>query len=926
MPTLTYNGQSFAIDGRRVWIMAASIHYARVPPELWADRIAAAAQAGFNTIQTACPWSLHEPRRGRYGFEGQGDIRHFIELVAEAGLSAVIRIGPNIGAGYDGGGLPGWIYQEPGVALREANEAFLERVTKFLRKLLAEFEDLQATKGGPILFIQSEHAWNCANPEQADRYLQEVTRIIRESGFTVPVVNANDLWVASPGTIDTWRGWDDLLAHLRQFRQLQPDAPRVVSCLEASSVRTWGGPTSDVRTPAAALEHLAQVLAAGAQPVVCPFHAGTNFGFTAGREPGSPDGFIATNPALGPVLGEAGARTPKYQALKRLVRFASHFSHLFADLDPDYHPTLLALADEHSDTARTTKKQDPSISIVPLRGNGGRIVFVFSRGGSRSVTLLLDDGRSMPVELGDQPVTWYAFNVDLQGSGKLDYCNLCLNAIVDRSVVVMFGPPRSAALLSVGGAPLEATVPSGAKPLVQEHKGLTFVICNERQIDATYHDEHKVYVGVDGLDNDGQPLPASGFSQYWVIGRDGAVETRSAPKAAGGQSANNKSLTGWQASSCADYCDGTSPRFASLDGPRTLVSCGALTGYGWYRLELKNRSSVKRLVHLPQAADRLHLYEQGNFLQLFGAGPGASPEPFQLPLRRGAQTLIALADNLGRFSEGNDLPDPKGLFGHLYEVKLLRTIKPSNVEADTVDPFELRGFIYERARNQRSDTRQVQWTFTHRRQTTILMEICDAQARGTVVLNDVPIAYFAGSTGSGRMCLRLDAGSHESFKRGKNVVRFAPDLQQPEALKEIAKATRFHECVENLSSSAEWGYAKWEVPPAAAFDVVSKTGAKSFKGKPCWWRCQVDGVRRDPPAWIDTSGLSKGQVYLNGHNLGRYFTSTVERRAVGPQSWLYLPEVWLKSSGSNEIVIFDEHGFDPYRAKIRYGVAGQDAT
>ena len=75
MPSVTYNGQSFAIDGRRLWILGASIDYARVPSAMWAERIAAARQAGFNAIATACPWSLHEPRRGRYHFQGDADIR-----------------------------------------------------------------------------------------------------------------------------------------------------------------------------------------------------------------------------------------------------------------------------------------------------------------------------------------------------------------------------------------------------------------------------------------------------------------------------------------------------------------------------------------------------------------------------------------------------------------------------------------------------------------------------------------------------------------------------------------------------------------------------------------------------------------------------------------------------------------------------------
>ncbi len=80
MPRVTYDSQSFSIDGRRIWVLGGSVHYARVPAEAWADRIAAAAQAGLNTIETVCPWALHESRKGRFNFTGQADVRRFVEL------------------------------------------------------------------------------------------------------------------------------------------------------------------------------------------------------------------------------------------------------------------------------------------------------------------------------------------------------------------------------------------------------------------------------------------------------------------------------------------------------------------------------------------------------------------------------------------------------------------------------------------------------------------------------------------------------------------------------------------------------------------------------------------------------------------------------------------------------------------------------
>ena len=52
-------------------------------------------------------------------------------------------------------------------------------------------------------------------------------------------------------------------------------------------------------------------------------------------------------------------------------------------------------------------------------------------------------------------------------------------------------------------------------------------------------------------------------------------------------------------------------------------------------------------------------------------------------------------------------------------------------------------------------------------------------------------------------------------------------------------------------------------------------------------------------AWFDTSNYQKGVIWVNGHNLGRYWN-------IGPQTRLYCPASWL-TEGENNVVIFDLH-------------------
>jgi beta-galactosidase len=50
--------------------------------------------------------------------------------------------------------------------------------------------------------------------------------------------------------------------------------------------------------------------------------------------------------------------------------------------------------------------------------------------------------------------------------------------------------------------------------------------------------------------------------------------------------------------------------------------------------------------------------------------------------------------------------------------------------------------------------------------------------------------------------------------------------------------------------------------------------------------------------YLDMQTFGKGFVFLNGHNLGKYWN-------IGPEQTLYIPAGWLKA-GKNEVVIFDQ--------------------
>jgi beta-galactosidase len=65
---------------------------------------------------------------------------------------------------------------------------------------------------------------------------------------------------------------------------------------------------------------------------------------------------------------------------------------------------------------------------------------------------------------------------------------------------------------------------------------------------------------------------------------------------------------------------------------------------------------------------------------------------------------------------------------------------------------------------------------------------------------------------------------------------------------------------------------------------------------PCFYRGKFN-VDQPGDTFLDTSRLTKGQMWVNGHSLGRFWN-------IGPQKTLYLPGPWL-TKGANEVVVFD---------------------
>lgn len=916
MPSVTHDGRSFMIDGRRVWLASGRVPYARLPRDTWADRIHQAKLAGLNTIETPVLWSRHEPRPNKFDFTGDNDLRHFVDLIGKAGMYCILSIGPFVDSGFDFGGLPAWLREKDTPALRTTGGPFLEACSRFITAVADQIRGWQVTApgtGGPVLLLQCESEWTCGHETLANSYLGELTRYIREAGLNVPLINSNNLWQGVEGQIDGWSGNANLLATMRQLAAVRPTQPRVVIDLPLSRPWAWG---RDHDTPLdgwTVQRRLAEVLAGGGQFNISTFCGGTNFGFSAGRLTDSPDSFSTTSTDYGALVDAAGRHTAAYPAVRRLAHAASRFGRVFSNLDLSYQPITLQPHEAHNGNGKKGKHAELPLppSVLHAFGPQGGVAFVFgdpSGLDKRPVPLLLPDGSSINVPFGEQSVVWCFFNVNISARGRLDYSNLCALGSVGQTLVC-YGPAGALAELSVNGSPMEAVVPADAAPAVIEHEGLTIVLVNDGVADSVFFADDAVYVGLETLAPDGHPVPLAGVKAL-RFGMDGKHKPVPAAHHARSKPAHDKLAIGlWSTAQLDDYIDGTSPRYAAIAGPADLTKLGSPTGYGWYRISYKGDGARRAHLMFPFAGDRLHVFCDGKLAGLAGAGPGASHEAV-IGMKKGQQQLVILAENLGRFAGGANLGEGKGLFGDIVEVTNLKAGKAKLAGGAPINVLAFRAPLWELSEGDTTSPDRLTWTLAHRKKSAILVHMPQPPQSALLVLNDKPIAYV-DRTGPVHVFIPED-----QLARGNNTVQLAlvPHADVESEMEELAGSVHFYDIEGSLTAEAEMSFAKWEQPGPTMY-APAKTPKNPHA--PTWWKAPFTIDKPDQPIYLEPHGLTKGQIYINGRHLGRYFVASSEGKAVQGQDRYFIPGAWLKPEG-NELVLFDEHGGNPSKVRLTH--------
>jgi len=273
------------INGEKFRIISGSIHYFRVIPEYWRDRLEKLKAMGCNTVETYVAWNLHEPKEGTFCFTDGLDLGKFISLAKELNLYIIIRPSPYICAEWEFGGLPAWLLNKKGMRLRCNCKGFLECVSRYYQQLFQILTPLQISYGGPVILMQLENEYGSFGDDK--EYLMNLKRLMAENGAVVPLVTADgsEVQFLRDGTVKdvlpTVNFGSGTVTRFGELGKFAKGCP--LMCMEywVGWFDTWGSGSHSKSDLEENIKDLDDMLRLGHVNFYM-FHGGTNFGFMNG--------------------------------------------------------------------------------------------------------------------------------------------------------------------------------------------------------------------------------------------------------------------------------------------------------------------------------------------------------------------------------------------------------------------------------------------------------------------------------------------------------------------------------------------------------------------------------------------------------------------------------------------------------------------
>lgn len=949
---IDFDARGFLVNGKRTFLVSAGMEYARVPHELWGDRLLRLKRAGFNCVEIYTFWNFHEPREGQFEFSGDHDLEAFLQLMRHMGLYAIVRVGPYYCAEWDNGGYPLWLRFKPGVRVREDNAAFEKYVDRYFDKLFPIVNRQQIHHGGAVILVQLENehpkGWGTVMPDGYFHHLREKALSL---GLEVPYFFSGLHHATDPAGDAT--SLDD------------PARPNPWFSTEFWSVwySAYGSTDKDAREYE---RRTWKILAHGGNGYnYYMAYGGSNFGYTNNDED-------AASYDYGAAVGQAGDLRPIYNSFKRMGWWARSFANVLAN------------------------SADATAKVKPLFGNEDTTLIVTARHSPAGELIFLDNPSAQPVKAAIAGVSSVVLSPGeifpivrhfaLDSAVTLEWAPVRMLGICKQGAIttmVIYGAPGSEAEMTftirgkvavlqgtgegatetageglmTGGEtngnrqvllhtkfpesnrPVEYTFQAGGKrwrvlavntsladrTWFVESGGRNYVVCGPAYVGELLVRDKKLSMVTE--------TPSQNPMKYPVVCY-GENRVELTPKTQGSAGRVTRlPLDGWQ------FRTGIHPAAQGYydndwkwsEQPLQMGADGDGTADAWYRTHLTIDTSGIYTLQV-EGSDRAKAFVDGKPVGIGDIRDGER----SFTLSRGRHVLAFFMahdgrDKLAAYLGSMDSVDRKGLFGKA----VLRKGGPSIVT--------LGGWHFLKASAGDSSRHSGGETLPERLQQNF-------PTPGTAGWSDYTIGQdaFGGKEGYGwfrtvlaepgagvsKIILNFKSvdenatvfinshkiGRHEGWNQP-----FEVTLGGLDTLRKPLELTLFMENYSNeggIDKPVRANYAQpgkeitgWRMRGGVGepMEEVWKLLPAAVAG-PCFYRSMFTapayGIAGPHPIWrVHTDGLGHGSVWVNGHNLGRYPEKT---KAPG----LYIPECWMKP-WRNELVIFEEDGNSPGQVSVQ---------
>jgi beta-galactosidase len=922
----------FVINGKPTFISSGSIHYARVPRELWRDRIWRLKMMGFNAVQSYIFWNASEPKEGQWDFSDNTDLDAWLSLLKEMNMYGLERVGPYSCAEWELGGYPAWVTVKPGMLGREMgpsvaySDPHLDKVEQIVAKH-------QLNHGGSVFMVQLENEHSGGWGRQAvDPYLSYLDKQADRNGIEVPTFNSglhhsHDPAGDAPFPVDPspWYSTEFWTHYAGHYGDMKQDA------LDQKIRGTW------------------KIIAfGGAGYNYYMAHGGTNFGYSGdGSGPGVSYDYSAP-------VGEAGQLHNFYFPARRAAYFAQSFTPLITGSHDD---STLATCDQPAlrVTARTNPTQGSFIMLDHfLRGRAPAVDAETPADSAPLETHVAVGGLTLPhkgsFHLGAVEPRTILLNVPWTPIASFE--SICTNVLARPTIGqtnywICYGPAGETGevtlkLKAPGAGPTQFDFTYPAGDAVSEIKldsgdghHAVLLVMNTEMTNRTWLAQDKIYVGPSFVLEDGSlEFPTAGGKATIYAAAGKSEVTQAAATVPDLPTLANWS---WRDAAPESGADVDTTKWISSVGPQPMETYDSFQNrYGWYRATLHADKAGPTTLHFGG--------QSGTFVPYLNGQPGTTTTlrygqsgSLTFPNARPGDNVLAILVKAS--------PRSKTVFRDLIGMRTARGVW-GGVSADTVatkvdvswkkwdkatkdaDPADL-------AKPGYNDS---DWSAVNPALTLTIARGA-SWYRGTFNVMPAQVDSMLESP-------QFEPAPAPKGKRGEpapSVVVYLNGQLLPDHTGDASKIlipgkntvlvlirSRLGGDTGRLSlglwHNSPLAHASWhfqggldDLDETAIIGRVTnwddflahrpwETGASTLTNQPIFWKCEFDWHSTQnvvQTVGLDTAGLKAGHVWLNGHNLGE-----------SPQTYpMYLPEGWIKN-GPNDLVVFDIQGNKPDQLKL----------